>query len=241
MQRKPAVQCCLDEAAQLRGVIVGGLRQRAQARRSLEEIDVGRRYVDRLVFTRGVEDHARAGIELQDTAQRAADRSRDIDVGCDPVAVDHQRAESVQHEQLVALGGADIRADLDACRHEGLQPGGVGVEQEYAVQAEDVLQLDVAAELDADQELVEIEYDGGCGVAGVDLEAEVELAVGVGVGSEDGVRMGVHEGRLQRADHRDERGSTERRCPADVQGGQQLLHRGQAGTAIAILERSVEL
>src|SRR4051812_15397234 len=53
--------------------------------------------------------------------------------------------------------------------------------------------------------------------------------------------MGIYEGWLERADHREKRRPTDRRCPADVQGGYQLLHRGHVSAAVAILERGVEL
>ena len=169
------------QAGELRGIepYCGDLTQRSLTG---QEIHVLRRDGDRLGFARGVEHQARAGVELDDTAQRAADGNRDIDVGRDPVCVDHERAERAHGEELVARGGSiHVGPEIEARGHERLQAGRVSFEQEHAVQAEYVFQFDLAAELNADQEPVEIEHDRRCGVAGVDFEPGVESAVTVDV------------------------------------------------------------
>ena len=170
-----------DETGELRGVVIRRRRQRTQVC-SREEINIARRDRDRLVLACRVDHQPGIHIERENAAQRAANRDRDVDVGGDAVAVDHQRAERVHFEDLAALGGADVGAEFEARGDKGLQSGRVDFEEEDAVEPEHVFQFDLAAELDLDQELVEVEDGGSVGVPGVDFETEIEAAVLVRVG-----------------------------------------------------------
>ena len=66
--------------------------------------------------------------------------------------------------KILSVSAADVRPDLEACRDKGFQPGGIGLEQEHPVQAEYVVQLDFAAEPDADQESSKSRIAGAAGL-----------------------------------------------------------------------------
>ena len=100
------------------------------------------------------------------------------------------------------------------------------------------MQFDFAAELYADQELVEVEDDRGSRVTRIDLEAEVQLAVAVRVHAVD---CGVRDGRGKSVAQVGNRNPVRRRGATDIQGRDQLLHRAHVGADIASDEGNVEL
>ena len=117
------------------------------------------------------------------------------------------------------------------------QAGRVGVEQEDPVEPEHTIavdrELDLAADVGADPEIVEIEYYGRGRVAGVDFETEVELAVEVDVGISDILLMRGLEDIGELEEHSINGRSAELRRPADIQCRYELLHRGQGRSGIA--------